>query len=179
MTTPFYDCDPKAKFREIVEAVALELHCREVIPEFSRVIPIARDQGSVPHMVGDRDILLRPRGFRGINSTDLGAGRWHRRVQRYLDVVARSRTALDPVGSDKQFLLRADLGHLDFEERIIDVLDMWDARDADGEMLTCAPIRFVTVSDAGKEFSADGKWGASAIRFEIEYALKLDVSEFQ
>lgn len=161
------------------------------IGDAKRVYVVAgrRNAKDIPNLVGDRDLIIRVGGFMCDPGHEAAAGRSNTILRRRLDVILRSRTATDPTGSDLQWLTKEGLGHLEYEDAIMDVIQMWLGNVADvGNEATepllmvgdGEPARILSGSDADRDFqSADGKWGTSALTVEIVYRQSFTVRDYE
>lgn len=135
----------------------------------------------LPALVGEKDLFIRVRGFTVNGPTVEAAGRSNTLVRRQFDIIMRSRMAVDRTGTDLQWLTKEGLGHLEYEDDIFDVLQMWMSNIADSlpdaivaeERLMVGdgePLRVTAGSDVDRDFqSVDGKWGTSAFSVEVVY----------
>lgn len=166
-----------ATIRKIV--LAIKDAMRKVVKDPNRIYVVAnRPAQAMPHLVGDRDLIIRVRGFSVGDGNILGAGRSNTTIKRLIDIVLRDRMAVDQSSADLQWLTKEGLGHLDGEDQIIDAMQMWLGNDAENELLLVGegePVRIVGGADAAREFgSGDGKWGSSAITLEVVYRQEMD-----
>jgi hypothetical protein len=164
-----------ATIREIV--LGLREALLAVQPDMRRIYVVGRrPNNKLPNLVGDRDILIRPRGF--TVGDVAGAGRSNTIMRRLVDIVLRDRLMVDQSEHDLQWLTKEAVGHLAYEDRVIDALQMWLGNAADNELLLVGegePARLVAGSDAERDFqAADGKWGASVLTLEVVYRQELN-----
>lgn len=132
-------------------------------------------RGKVPKLQGDSDIVIRPRGLKVRREvTDYG-GRHDTRINRRIEIICRTRLELDPVNSDEVFLLDSELGHIAFEELVIDCLQdalLTESDDSDNAILCCGMLLEEgqdTRPDA--EASRGAGWGETSLFFSVEYSL--------
>lgn len=129
---------------------------------------------TVPNLDGDKDILLRIRGFSAVSGQ---ADRIDFRVRRTIDITMRHRLTLDPTGRDYEWLTKDALGFLLFEETVLDTMQMWEPMDADTLLpLLVQPARVLSGTDPSKdEPSADNtSWGQETLSYEIVYKPGVD-----
>ncbi len=172
-----------ATIREVV--LGLRDALTAVVPDIARVYVVAKRPAKMPALVGDRDVFLRPGGFT-VSSVD-GTGRTDTRVRRRVDIILRSRMAVDSINQDLQLLTKDALGHFAYEDAVFDVFQMWMGNIADqatdDTMLLVSegePVRVTGCSDAERDFqSADGKWASSMLTIEVVYRQTLTVREYE
>jgi hypothetical protein len=145
--------------------------------DVSRVVVVGvRPREGYPRLVGDRDILMRIRGFGVDQNSVAGAGERNTQLRRLIDLVLRSRRVTDPVSSDLAWFTAAD-GQLAFESGVIAAAQMLfgdPATEPDGRVYSAIgqwePLRIVNGGDAVKDlFEVDGTWGSSVITVECVY----------
>ena len=161
-----------ATIREIALALRDALASAKLV-EASRVYVIARGR-KLHNLVGNRDIVIRPRGF----TTDIQAGRSNTLVTRNFDIMLRTRTALDTTNNDINLLLKEGVGQMEFEDAVFDAIQMWLGNSEEGSELLVGegePLRITGGSDPEKdEGTGDGKWGMSTLTAQITYRQSLD-----
>lgn len=137
-----------------------------------------RPSNRIPNLVGNRDILIRPRGFDALEPTVGASGRANTPIRRKFDVVLRSRLATDQVQHDLKWLTDEGTGHLDFEDAVFDALQMWMGNAETGDELLVGdgePVRVVAGGDAERMYdSPDGRWGASVLVLDLTYRMDLN-----
>jgi hypothetical protein len=133
-----------------------------------------RPSNRIPNLVGNRDILIRPRGFDTVGETVVAAGRSNTPIRRKFDIVLRSRLAIDSVQQDLKWLEE----QFDFEGAVFDALQMWMGNPETGEELLVGegePSRVVAGSDPERMYdSPDGRWGASVLVLDLTYRMDLN-----
>lgn len=156
-----------AKFADIITAIRNDLVTGGVLDDINRIIPCARRK--VPKLTGDKDIILRVSSSQVLVSVE-GQGRDHMKMRRILEIIPRSRMAQDEVGKDTNWLGNEALGHLAFEDAIIDRLQLFHPRltDASGYR-TVEPMRLVGMMAPDKDVDPDGTWGATVQNWEVVY----------
>jgi len=168
-----------------IRQIVLELReaLAKKVGDVSRVYVIAgrKKPQVMPALVGEKDIFIRVGGFVTNGPTVEAAGRSNTLITRQFDIIMRSRMAIDRTGTDLQWLTKEGLGHLEYEDDIFDVVQMWMSNIADSvdgalvaeERLMVGdgePLRVTAGSDAVRDFeSVDGKWGASAFTVPVVY----------
>lgn len=171
-------------FPAVLRSVRDRLVEYEVVSRPELVQFIARDgsgrSGSLPHLTGDRDVLLRVKGMRSPLDIVQSAGRLAR-MYRTIEVILRTRDARDKPGSDEAWLAREDQ-HLDFEHEVLDALQMFHPTmprvdDVPGIEIIGEPMRFLTSTDPDHRLEAAGReqgWGSSVMLFEVMYEPDID-----
>lgn len=170
------------QWAEILDAIAQRLVEDRVVSALDRVFAIATSQvDDLPHLTGDRDIMLRVKGMTRPPDIAQGAGRLAR-VYRNLDVILRSRDSRDKFTEAEQWLKDAQLGHLRFEREVFNALDMFHPEDDDGALLIGEPMRFLRSADPERKIKSQGKiqgWGTSVMMFELMFEPELQNPERQ
>lgn len=139
----------------------------------TRVLKVARDPRLVPHLNGDQDILLRPRGFTPVAAN---RGRDDCRIHRRLSVVIRSRLELDEADQDEKWLEHATGGAVVFEEDVLDALQGWLPEDANLSTLFFEPVFVLQGLDPDREIRSGKKmpdWGEVELVFALPIRLPL------
>lgn len=158
------------------------------------VVPVASDDYVLTEL---EDFFLRvhvqkPRPVNpgdGGTLINQGAGRVALDVSRYLRVYAYSRQGLDTTAGDPIALMGSDpsanhagtpavVGHLLFEERILNSLHHFAPLDADGVCLSVGPVRWTDQNDAPERKPEDDEGVLrSYLDFEVVYVTAIDTSE--
>lgn len=161
-------------FADCMVAVRDKLLDYGVVEELARIIPLARQE--TPKLVGERDIILRA-GAEQVDPAVLGGGRNTTFARRTLEVICRSRNALDRAGSDAVWMLGDPDGHIRYEDQVIDALQIHFPIAENLKPLFREPMRYMGVSQPRKDVQAGSeKWGESVLQFEIKYLRKLDLT---
>lgn len=137
------------------------------------VVLTARDE--VPRLAGDRDLVLRFKGETQRGRTHEGMGRVGAFRYRRLSVTARSRSEVDEAGSDRQHLLDALAGHVEFEDAAADALTAYFVEDHDGNLLAAEPLKVGPWSEPRADKKEPG-WLESTLEVEIGYLRNLDLT---
>lgn len=162
-----------ASFADIVLAVRRQLvEVLELAPE--RVVVVAnRPDDSPSTYPAEKHVRLRPMGRTGLDNP--GAGRLSDRKTRVLAVDVVTRDTRDQAGSDLVALTDANVGHLRFEESILDALDKITPVDEDGNALTYVPVRETTTDDPNRPRPAEG-FVADTIYLAVDYIPRYKLS---
>lgn len=116
-----------------------------------------------------RYVSVRPSGVMTVPAD--GGGRHYKRLRRLLHVTACTRVGVDAAGEEGAALTDAEQGHLYLEEVIVDALELWTPRDADGVNLLYEPMRLVEESgDAERDPDLARDVIRSTLVFETRYA---------
>lgn len=171
-------------FAKLVTALRERL-IKTVIKDASRVYVIAqRPAEKLPPLSGERDLIIRVRGFMLAQSNVEAGGTSDTPVRRTVDIVLRSRCSLDRTGTDAVWLLKEAAGHLDFEDQVFNAVQVWtDALDDEPDdyasqfiEMECEPVRLSQASDAVRDFrSTDGSWGSTVLTVEFVYRQQNEV----
>lgn len=155
-----------ASFADIVLAVRRRL-CDVLGMAKERVVVVANRPGENPSMYpAERHVRLRPMGRTGLDNP--GAGRLSDRKTRILAVDLVTRDERDQTGSDLIALTDAAVGHLRFEEDVLDALDLHTPVDDDGVALCYQPGRETTTDDPNRPLPGTG-FLADTLYFSYEY----------
>lgn len=165
--------------RDVIRSIRSRL---ELIPNLpiNHIYVVARR--TLPNLVGNSDILIRPGRFQIENSSSDGAGRFHTRVRRQFDIIIRIRSYADQVGEDLSFLTAEAEGILLVEDMVFNWVHMWQpphvGDSSSGPILEeVEPIRVVGGMEPTKDIrSADGNWGQSSITIEAAIEQELDLN---
>lgn len=157
--------------RTILEAIKTNLVTLAVTGT-NQITWAARDQ--TPAHQAEHLIILRPRGFTTARNPGAdGEGRIVGKVKRILAVHLRVRQARDEPDRDTEWLLDETNGYLDFEDLVLDALDLFWPADAQGNDLLAEPMRVLDASDVAKD-PRDSMWGDGTLYFEMQYMADLD-----
>lgn len=158
-------------FIDVLESIQSRL-VGNVIADIGRVILCARRK-NIPHLDGDADILLRPKGMMAVDTVRIGTGRNYMMIRRMLEVIPRTRAAgLDQAGKDRVWLTKEAVGHIAFEDLIVNWLEQYQDEnlfDSDGGPAMFLPMRLIDSTDPDRDLDPDNKWGSSILRFEVSY----------
>ena len=165
----------RSRFRIILDRIRTRITVKtEIVTERIKIVEL----GDPPHFQGDHDVLLRPRGFQVDKGLWDGGGRIQTGLHRRLEVICRTRLALDPAGEAGRYLLDADDGHLAFEDRIFDAITGFMPMDSeeDENILCTEPIEPISGSDpVGASRTAKAtNWGETTLTFVVHYLADLD-----
>lgn len=166
----------RSSINDILAAVKAQLASYTGL-DSGRIFEVARRR--VPHFGAERDILLRPGRADPMDPMIEGGGRVDARVRRRLETVIRTRLELDQPDRDRIWLTETEnaRGHFQFEELVIDALEMFFPADSDGNHLTTEGMRFQGIGEPDKDERSEEKgWGESTIVWLLEYELPLDQS---
>lgn len=155
--------------------------CREQVVSATKVddaqVDIVMD-GDPPKLNGDRDALLRPLSYHSTQEAFDGAGRTCCELVRFLDVIVRTRSYMDKIGSGVTILTDAEYGLIPWEELVAKSLAGYSPEDDDENLLVTQPIRIFDGPAPEKDRIAK-EWGGSGIRFEVKYLLLLHQAEIE
>ncbi len=157
----------------ILQAVRAQLVSFGAVSDPSRVRTTVRDWRKIPHWGAEHDIILRPSNFLVDKGMVDSNGRQATLIIRTLTIVCRTRLHLDEAGQDKVFLEEPNLGHLVFEEKVCDALQIFMPTNSNGDDLLTIPMRIIRGDSIGKE-AQDAAWGQTALDWEIRYLLNLN-----
>lgn len=159
----------RSSLRPILAAIKAALVAGVPIPAERVLVSVRR---KVPHFQADQDIVIRPRGFRIDASQTDHTGRFLTKIIRRIEFTCRTRLGFDETDRDESWLLDETYGHVALEERVIDVLQEFEATDEDGNGLQHGPMLLMDGPDPDKEADDDaGEWGYSTLVFELTYDL--------
>ncbi|MDE2105775.1 MAG: hypothetical protein KGL39_51600 [Patescibacteria group bacterium] len=144
--------------------------------DISRVIITAKSPDQVLHAGATEDILLRVMGERPDTNQIDGAGRIVNNRLRTVQVVVRTKVALDPTGQDQVHLTDPTLGHFVLEDSVVDALEEFFPLDINGNLLTAVPVRIGPwgLPTPDRE---DDTWLSSTADLEIVYTRNLDLTK--
>lgn len=164
---------------EIGRAVAARLNLLSVVPDPSQILWSAR-RGDLPHLKGQKDLILRPRRNQDIKANSGGGGRYGIVCIRVLDLILRTSNGLGDAGSDEKWIEQ----HTAFEDQVFNALveQMLVVKDdlntQTQEYLTC-PLKYLGTTEEVRDAQPPtaNLWGNSIISLECHYKPKLDVSQ--
>lgn len=116
----------------------------------------------------------------GISNQDMGGGRWDMNCERNVAVEIYTRFEVDVAGDSTAELTNADtvsspLGHLYFEEQVIEYLHLWTplSTEIPQKTMTRRPLKLTgsgpPAKDSGQRVSSDGRFVTSTLNFSCEY----------
>lgn len=153
--------------------------------ETTAVKLIGRKDGLVPHLMGDRDILVRPSGFVVPVDQEEASGRIATRLDRTVYIFPRVRMGRDEVDRDTQWLIDPENGIFALEETVLDALLDWLPTDQDGNELTSRGLWLTRGTEAEKELAGDrskptlmSNWGHSCLAFSAYYLPNINVGTY-
>lgn len=181
--------DQRHSFGEILLAIKRHLaDARQIGLPRESIRLIARPDGTVPHLSGQRDILIRPGRFLTIGPMEPGeaetSARVQTRVQRTVYVFPRLSMILDEVGSDEQWLCDPKDGIFAFEDALLNLLQDHHPTDRNGTELTTQGLMLTSGEAAEKELRSDPKtgggpqWGHSCVVFVATYLPPIDPGKY-
>lgn len=135
--------------------------------DISRVIITVLPPRDVPHTMAEQDVLLYVKSESVDSGAFEGGGRNSHIRTRRLQVVMRSRVALDIAAQFPIHLTDDSLGHISLEDQVVDALSGWLVCDADENILTLA-LRPGEVSEPQAD-PVDNTWVSSTFGVEFEY----------
>lgn len=168
-------------FPTILTALRKHLVDDGVVASKEAVIFVARTD-DLPHLKGDKDILVRPGGLRPPQDIVQGAGRLSR-IYRVVELILRTRVAKDKRGSDEIWLNDDDRGLFAFEMAVIDSLQMFqptatNPADPSTEIeILGEPMRLLPTTPPDHRIETQGRkegWGSSTMPFEVMFELDID-----
>lgn len=130
-------------------------------------IPIVAGKAEVPHLMGDREVLIRVLGERPDRQAIDGAGRdWNVRIRK-LEIECRTRSLLDVSHEDRIRLTNATFGHIALEDQICETLESMLIYDSEDDWLTSDVVRLHDLSDPQRDKDAPAEWVSS--RWDVEF----------
>jgi len=138
-------------------------------------IPIVAGDAEVPHLLGDREVLIRVLGERPDRQAIDGAGRAVNRRERRIQVECRTRLFLDVSHEDRLRLTHASLGHLALEDTVCDALESLLPADDSQNVLVAGVVRCQDLSDPKADHEAR-EWVSSKWSVELPYDRDLDLT---
>lgn len=161
----------KADLADILPLIEARLIARSVATASQIDYTLTDDLSAVPILMGDHDCWLHLKAEQPVGTFFDGSAELDVRVQRQLHVILRTRLELDEVGSARQFLRKATVGHLAFERMAFNALFNFFATDAQQNELTFGmePLGIQEPRGLNKK-----GWGGSVLVFGIPY--RRDVS---
>jgi hypothetical protein len=137
----------------------------------SSVLVTAKRPKDVPHLVGEKDILLRV-GPEANVGTDEGGGEYDTRSRCVFQLVCRTRCELDEAESDRLRLTDSSLGHLVFRGKARKAVQLfWP--DVTQDLDTVEPLHWLRTSDPEPD-ARDPNWLSSVVEFEAVYPADMD-----
>lgn len=140
-----------------------------------RVLPIARPTKTVPHLVGDQDVLLRFRGFK-TDGAQNNRGRHNRRCHHRLEVTVRTRFEMDTVDKETRWLTDAAKGNVVAWEAVADALEDFYPTDSAGNVLTDTGLALMEGLETVAEVDVKGAksfWGETTLVYLVTVILPL------
>jgi hypothetical protein len=122
--------------------------------------------------IGDQYLILMPRAVDPELRREEGGGRTDKRARRTLDIIVRSRLALDEIDRDTLFLTSYSQGVIPLEETVLDCLIDFQPQDSFGNLLTDVPLKWIVNSEPRREPVQEG-YGQVVVSFEVPYLLPI------
>lgn len=164
----------RSSFVTVLNAVAAQL-ALEVSLSDELTLPAARVRfvakrrdNQLPPLDGDRDVLLRDRGFSVVGGIE---DRHDHRIFRRLGVLLRTRNELGEGDSDDAWAKHATLGNIVWEEAVLNALQNFLPEDDDLNTLLFEPMKLEP--GEGRVAEGDG-WGGVEVVFRVGITLPHD-----
>lgn len=168
----------RSSFRDILLALRSQI-LNSLGWDPTRVLVVADEEEDVPHLTGDQDVLIRPRGESPEAGVIDASGRVDNYRIRRATVFLRSRVLLDVVGDSVVRLTDQALGHTVLEDQICDAAEAFFALDnyqpggsGPGNLMLACPARVGPLSEARRS-RKHKEWVVSSFEVEFQYVRNL------
>lgn len=161
----------RTSIKTILLAIIDRLVAREV--QTADRIFVTIDPQSMPHLMGDHDIVLHLGREIPHERFDEGSGRHDCRRNRTINIFPRTRLLQDPAAQHKYWLTQEEGGHIPNEDAIFDALHLWTPKDEDDNELTVQAVRFGPITEPVPARGMNREWGGSQMALEVVYVRDL------